>query len=308
MARINEIINISDKIHDLIFKDIVQVNHPSKIEPRVLEGFVDGKNQAHLTLVNGKITTKANLLSINPASIDVELMDDTFRPERDDRVVIVFDLHTYNRTFILQTALERKFFSKLSLKFLDPRFDKRYPFQLKDGLEFYIVPPKFYDLIKNKEVQIIRRIFVDEEGPDRKIAFKDAIYNGVNLNDPGFEKLDLNTDHLHPDFKVIFEKPSKSVSLKDISCGGLCVVLDEELFDNKGLILFKMEASSVNSSDPGINCNSLSLQLLGSIRGVNEVHNKHNIHIAFLKKLSKDFSGPIFSALERHCYHIKKTA
>jgi len=306
ITKTNEIIDISDRIHDMIYQDLVQVNHPYKIESRVLESYISGENQKNLILAHGEATTKASILKINQSSIVIELLKKSFKLEKDNRVLIVFNHPTYNKTFVLQTMVEKTVFSKCWLKYLDPRLYKRYKFQLKNDLKFYSVPSKIYNLIKNRQVQIIRQTLVDKEEQEKRLTLNDSIYSGVNLNDPNIENLDLDADNLHSDYRSLSEKPSKKASLKDISRGGLCIILDEEVYESEGLILVNIGIPSINSDDPQVVCNPLSLQLLGAIRGISKINSKYGVHIAFLKRLNADFSDAIFSVLEKYYDYIKE--
>ena len=306
ITKSNEIVDISNKIHDLIYRNLVQVNHPHKIEPRVLESYISGDNQKDLILTHGEATTKASILNINQNSIVVELLKESFKLGKNNRTLIVFNHPTYNKTFVIQAIVERTDFSKCWLKYLDPRFDNRYKFQLKNDLNFYSVPSIFYNFIKNRQVQIIRQTLIDKEEQEKRITLNDGIYSGVNLNDPNIENLDLDADNLHSDYRSMLEKPPKKASLKDISRGGSCIVLDEEPYESKGLILVNIETPSINFDDPKVVCNPLSLQLLGAIRGISKIDDKYGVHIAFLKRLNTDFSDIIFSALEKYDEHVKE--
>lgn len=302
----NEIIDISDSIHDIIYKRLVQVNHPHKIEPRVLESYISGENHKDLILAHGEATTKASIININSDFIVVDLLEGSFKLERNNRVLIVFNHPSYNTTFVLQTMVERTSFSECWLRYLDPRFEKRYKFQLKNELEFYCVPSEIYNLIKNRQVQLSRQTIMDKGDQEEKIIISDNIYSGINLRELNNKNLDLNTDNLHPEYSSLLEKPPKKASLKDISLGGLCIVVDEEPYEKEGLILVKVEIPPINSDNSAVVCNPLSLQLFGSIRGISKIDERYGVHIGFLKKLNAHSSDSNFSVAEKHYNQIKK--
>ena len=306
ITKSNEILDIGDKIHSIVYKRFVQVNHPHKIEPRVLESYISGENHKGLILAHGEATTKASIININSNFIVVDLLEGSFNLERNNRVLIVFNHPSYNTTFVLQTMVERTSFSECCLRYLDPRFEKRYKFQLKNELEFYCVPPEIYNLIKNRQVQLTRQTIVDKGDQEEKIIISDNICSGINLRELNNKNLDLNTDNLHPEYRSLLEKPSKKAFLKDISLGGLCIVVDEEPYEKEGLILVKEEIPPINSCNSAIVCNRLSLHLFGSIRGINKTGERYGVHIAFLKRLNAHFSDSHFSVAEKHYNHIKE--
>lgn len=306
ITKTNEIIDINDRIHDIVYKRLVQVNHPYKIEPRVLESYISGENQKDLILIHGEATTKVSIVNINHNSIVVELLENGFKVDRHDKVLVVFDHPSYNTAYALQTMVEKTVFSEYWLRYLDPRFEKRYKFQQKNELKFYCVPLEIYNLIKNRQVQLIRQTIVDKGDQEEKIIISDNIYSGINLRELNNENLDLNTDNFHSDYKSLLEKPPKKASLKDISLGGLCIVVDEEPYDNKGLILVKIEIPPINSDDSAVLCNPLSLLLFGSIKVISKTGKRYGIHIAFLKRLDAHFSDSHFSVAEKHYNHIKE--
>jgi hypothetical protein len=302
----NEILDIGDKIHSIVYKRFVQVNHPDKIESKVLESYIKGENRKNLILIHGKATTKGSIANIHHNTMVVESLEIDFRIEKGNKVLIVFNHPAYNTIFALQTMVERTNFSEYWLRYLDPRFEKRYTFQLKNEPEFHHVPLEIYNLIDNKEVQLTRQTIVDKGNQEEKIIISDTIYNGSNLRELNNKKIALNTDDFHPEYRSLLEKPSKKASLKNISLGGLCIVLDDETYENEGLVLVQVEIPPINSDDSAAVCNPLALHLFGSIRGISKTGERYGMHIAFLKRLDTHFADSHFNVAEKHYNQIKE--
>jgi hypothetical protein len=304
ITKSNEIIDIGDKIHSIVFKRFVQANHPRKIEPKVLESYIKGEN--NLILKHGETIKKGSVVKIDPTSMVVELPGNGIKMERNDKVLAVFDHPCYNTIFALQTMVERRSFSEYWLRYLDPRFEKRYTFHLKNEPEFLHVPNGIYNLIENKEGQLTRQAIVDKVNQEEKIIISDTIYNGSNLRVLNKENPPLITDNIHPDYRRLLERTFKKASFKNISLGGICIVVDDEPYENQGLILVKVEMPSIKSDSSTIVCNPLKLHLLGSIRGISKIGKRYGIHLAFLKRLDAHLADSHFSVAEKHYSHIKK--
>jgi hypothetical protein len=300
ITKVNEIIDVSDKIHELIYRDRILIRHPHAIEPRVLEGFLGSNNQENVVLVNGEVTTHATLLRVNDNSMVVKLCDESLRFDRHQSILAVFNHSAYDKIFLLQTTVEKIIFSEYWLKYIDPRFDKRYKFPLPTPVKFYLMPPTFYRLIKNREVQIIRHKIVQKEGDQEKVSVNDDVYHGINLNDSRLKDLELSTDNFHPDYKSLLARILREGTLKDISLGGVCLAVTEEPYQDSGLILLHLEISSHDAHTP-----TLSLKMLGAMRGISKKNEACGIHVAFLKRLDAHPSDFIFTKLEDHYSETK---
>jgi len=95
-----EIIDASEKIHEMIYKVVVQINDPRKMDKRVLESFVGEGSSQKVTLVKGDQSCKGDLLNTDPYSMSIDLPDEYFKILRNDRILVQFKHPTYDNHFV----------------------------------------------------------------------------------------------------------------------------------------------------------------------------------------------------------------
>ena len=197
-----EIIDASEKIHEMIYKVIVQVNDPRKMDKRVLESFVGEDSSQKVTLVKGDQSCKGDLLNTDPYSMSINLPDEYFEILRNDRILVQFKHPTYDKHFVIQVMVKKVYSSWVNVECQDPRYDQRYDFRLQSEIEFFELPHKFYNLIKKREVHIVREILYQTTGKGTPVhKCTEGIYSGLNLKSADLEELNLGEKYLHPDFR-----------------------------------------------------------------------------------------------------------
>jgi hypothetical protein len=88
--------------------------------------------------------------------------------------------------------------------------------------------------------------------------------------------------------------------LRDISQGGICILLDEKLYDKRNLLLVRFKTPSIENKDKEFCCNPLSFSLLGSVRSFSMAGRRQSLHVQFLKKLEESHLEDTFSTLEKY--------
>ena len=296
-----EIIDASEKIHEIIYKVIVQINDPRKMDKRILENFVGEGSSQRVTLVKGDQSCKGDLLNTDPYSMSISLPDDCFEIERDDKILMQFKHPTYDTCFVIQTIVKNVYSSWVNVECQDPRYDQRYNFKLQSEIEIFELPHKFYNLIKKRKVHIIREILYQATGKGKPVhVYTEGIYSGLNLKNGDLEGLNLGEKYLHPDLsRMLTTTPLKGV-LRNISQGGICILLDDKLYDRRNLLLIRLTTPLLEGINTALNCDSLSLSILGVIRSLSTIGRKHGLHIQYLKRLEVEHLDSTLSILEKN--------
>jgi len=88
--------------------------------------------------------------------------------------------------------------------------------------------------------------------------------------------------------------------LRDISQGGICILLDEKLYDKRNLLLVRFDTPQIENINKDLCCNPQSFSLIGSVRDFSIIGRKHSLHIQFLKKLEYNSTDDTLSTLEKY--------
>jgi hypothetical protein len=105
---------------------------------------------------------------------------------------------------------------------------------------------------------------------------------------------------LYPDYKKILDTTPLKGDLRDVSQGGICILVDEKLYDKRNLLLVRFKTSLIENKDKEFFCNPLSFSLLGSVRSCSMVGSRQSLHVQFLKKLEESHLEDTFSTLEKY--------
>lgn len=296
-----EIIDASEKIHEMIYKVIVQINDPRKMDKRILENFVGECSSQKVTLVKGDQSCKGDLLNTDPYSMSINLPDDYFKIERDDRILVQFKHPTYDKRFVIQTMVKKVYSSWVNVECQDPRYDKRYNFKLQSEIEIFELPHKFYNLIKERNVHIVREILYQTTGKGQPVhEYTEGIYSGLNLKNANLEELNLGEKYLYPDFRMVLTTTPLKGELRNISQGGICILLDDKFYDKRNLLLIRLTTPLLEGINTALNCDSLSLNIFGVIRSLSTIGRKHGLHIQYLKRLEVEHLDTTLSILEKN--------
>jgi hypothetical protein len=296
-----EIIDASEKIHEMIYKVIVQINDPRKMDKRVLESFVGEDSSQKVTLVKGGQSCKGDLLNADPHSMGINLPDEDFEILRNDRILVQFKHPTYDKYFVIQTMVKKVYSSWVNVECQDPRYDQRYDFKLQSEIEFIELPQEFYNLIKKRKVHIVREILYQKTSKGKPVhKYTEGIYSGLNLKNADLKELNLGEKYLHPDFRRVLTTTPLKGELRNISQGGICILLDDKIYEKRNLLLVRLTTPSLEGINTALNCDSLSLNILGVIRSFSTIGRKHGLHIQYLKRLEVEQLDNTLSILEKN--------
>lgn len=296
-----EIIDISERIHQILYKVIIQVNDPQKIDQRILKDFIGKDRTQKVTLLKGAQTCEGDLLAPYPHSMGIKLLDKDFELKRNDTILVQFKHPTYDQHFVIQAVVKKVYPSWITTECQDPRYDQRFNFRLQKEIEFFELPQIFYDLIKKREVHIIRETLHQTISEGKHLhRFIENVYSDIDLENINLNHLSLGEQHFYPDYKKMLATAPLKGELRDISRGGICLLLDDELYDKRNLLLVRFNTPLVENINPASSCYPLFFNLLGSIRNFSTIGRKHGLHIQFLKRLEDDFLDNTFSTLEKY--------
>jgi len=296
-----EIIDISERVHEIIFKVIIQINDPRKIDPRIHKDFIGKDRTKKVTLIKGNQTCQGDLLTPYPHSMAIKLLDKNFQLNPNDTILVQFTHPTYDQHFVIQAVVKKVYSSEVITECRDPRYDQRYNFRLQKKVELLELPHTFYDLIKKREVHIIREILHHTISKGKHLhQYRENIYSNINLENAHLEYLNLEQQYFHPSYKRLLDTTPLKGDLRDISRNGICILLDDELYDKRNFLLVKFTTPLVENINLALSCNPLSFNLLGSIRRVSTIGRKHGLHIQFLKRLEDEYLDNTLSILEKY--------
>ena len=296
-----EIIDIGDAIHEIVYKILIQVNDPRKIDPRILNDFTGENRTEKVKLIKGTQSCEGELLSLYPYSMGIKPLDKDFKLHRDDTILVQFKHSTYDQQFVIQAVVKKTYSSWANMECQDPRYDQRYSFRLQKEVEFYELPQTFYDLIKRRAVHIIREILhqTTDEGKEAH-KYIENIYSISDFDTANLKHSAPGEQYFHPDYKRISDTTPFKGDVRDISQGGICILLDEKLYDKRNLLLVRFDTPQIENINKDLCCNPQSFSLIGSVRDISIIGRKHSLHIQFLKKLEYNYLDDTFSTLEKY--------
>ncbi|MCK5186320.1 MAG: PilZ domain-containing protein, partial [Deltaproteobacteria bacterium] len=296
-----EIIDLGNKINEIIYKILIQVNDPKKIDPKILNDFVGENRTEKVRLIKGAETCEGEILTLYPYSMGIKPLDNDFKLNRDDNILVQFKHSRYEQQFVIQAVVKRMYSSWANMECQDPRDDQRYNFKLQEEVEFFELPQIFYDLIKKREVNIIRETLHQSLDEGKKAyQYIENIYPNSNLDIANLKHSSLDEQYFHTDYKRIFDTTPLKGDLRDVSQGGICILVDEKLYDKRNLLLVRFKTPSIENKDKEFCCNPLSFSLLGSVRSFSMVGRRQSLHVQFLKKLEESHLEDTFSTLEKY--------
>jgi hypothetical protein len=296
-----EIIDLGEKIHEIIYRVIVQINDPRKIDKRILKDFLGKGHTEKVKIIKGKQVCEGELLNLYPYSMGIKPLDKNFKLKRNDTILVQLKHPTYDQHFVMQAVVIKVFSSWVNAECQDPRYDKRYNFRLQSEIDFFVIPHTFYDLIKRGGVHIAREILhqvADKGGIVHSYA--ENIFSRSNSESDILKDVSKGQQHLHPEYKSLLTNTPLRGNLKDISQGGICILLNDKLYDKKNLLLARFATPPIENINPQLNCDPLFFNLLGAVRGFSTIGSRYGLHIQFLKRLEDDILDDTLSKLETY--------
>jgi hypothetical protein len=182
----------------------------------------------------------------------------------------------------------------------DPRYYRRYNFKLQQELECFQFPESFYAALKKRDAHVIREILHQPTSEGKYFyRYSEHIYSGWNKEGNHLEEDSVGPHRFYPEYtRIVATTPFKG-ELRDISQGGLCILLNEKLYNKRNLLLVRLTTPPLETIHPALSGLTLSCNLLASMRGVSTIGRKYGLHLQFLKRLEDNLVEDTLSALEK---------
>lgn len=201
-----------------------------------------------------------------------------------DMVIVGFP--TDKDDYIMQTVLHKSVTPVLSLKFLDPRIDKRYPVPANTTIYYRKIDHDVCWITDSK--YFMARNTGYRNGESRSMVIKETIGMSCGLNAKGGEEI----SYLDKEIEELKGNMLKA-DIENISVGG-CAIMAEDKDIKLGSLLFL--SLIIDIKDIKYKFNSLELLLFAVVRNVRPVEGGScNYGLKFVKRLDKD---PLHNFLE----------
>lgn len=268
---------------DSSFLNVTLINSPDKITKDVLNEFSSNSKPVNLiTLDKSKwVTTVINFdigfLYVNAPS--------GFKIYIGELVIVQFS--SENNDYIIQTVLHKYTVRKiyggpvvpvLSLRFLDPRIDKRYQLSANTDLNYKKIgsdacwlTESNYFLVRNTSYR---------NGENESLIINETIGKGRGLNSEGIEDI----SYLDKEMGELRENMQQA-EVADISIGGCAIIIDNDEDIKPGSLL--LMSIIIDKKDAKHILNKLELQLLGVVRNARPAEGaKHRFGVKFANKIN----------------------
>jgi hypothetical protein len=271
-----------------LFSTRVQVNSPYRIESALLQPFLNQDKK--MLLVPSRVGRMWASLTALHQNYLVAAADRTERLlEEKNRIVLVVFPVAPDHAYVLQTRVSKLYVDRVVLEYQDPRYEPRRRIPGCAPLTIRLLPPDIRTALEQDQVHLTRELRWEASDPA-------ALPEG-HLTD-----LLTTLDAAQPSGPEAFSTlPSWSGSLRDISCGGICVSLPgvpppaEAVIHRMLLLQIPLPLAPI---DPAGDPVALTLHLLGVIRATRTVPPARMLHIQFLERLPEE-CDTLFKQLER---------
>lgn len=269
---------------DTSFLNVTLINSPDKMMKDVLNEFSSNSKPINLiTLDKNKwVTTVINFdigfLYVNAPS--------GFKIYIGELVIVQFS--SENNDYIIQTVLHKYTVQKiyggsvvpvLSLRFLDPRIDKRYQLSANTVLNYKKIDSDVCWLTESNYFLVRNTSYRNGENED--LIINETIGKGCGLNSEGIEDisyLDKEMGELRGNMQ--------QAEVADISIGGCAIIIDDEDIKPGSLLLMSI---IIDKKDTKHILNKLELQLFGVVRNARPAEgSKQRFGVKFANKINND--------------------
>ncbi|RMF85459.1 MAG: hypothetical protein D6736_17255 [Nitrospinota bacterium] len=283
---ITMVVEIDAEIRTLLSTASVYIDSPRRIAPSLLQPFYTQSKQLFLIVTRHGRIVPASLDTWTQNRLVVDVRQSMPFLKTGDRVLIIFPVLP-DRQYVLQTWVEDRSFSRLTLRYQDPRYETRWQVELLEPVIVHQAPPEVASAVEQRRLRILRQMSFD---PDRL-----AEATGGYMTDTLCK---TSIPEPSPYMTFLQETPPLFCELKNISLGGLCLAVPPKE-EQSGIGMSRLV--SLHFSLPlwtdDAKPEMLSLTLLGAIRNVQTASRPWTLHIAFLKRLPTAFTS-LFERLE----------
>lgn len=280
---------------DTSFLNVTLINSPDKITKDVLNEFSSKSKPINLiTFDKSKwVTTVINFdigfLYVNAPS--------GFKIYIGELVIVQFS--SENNDYIIQTVLHKYTVQKiyggpvvpvLSLRFLDPRIDKRYQLSVNPVLNYKKIDSDVCWFTENNYFLVRNTSYRNGENED--LIINETIGKGRGLNSEGIEDI----SYLEKEMRELRENMQQA-EVADISIGGCAIIIDDEDIKPGSLLLLSI---IIDKKDTKYILNKLELQLVGVVRNTRPAEGaKQRFGVKFAIKIDNDSVKKLLEELDQ---------
>lgn len=279
---------VSDPNCSTVFSNKIQINSPYRLESTLLQAFL--ARDKKLLLVPSRVGKMwASLLSLHQNYL-VAAADRIERLlEEKNRIVLVVFPVTPERAYVLQTRVSKLYVDRVLLEYQDPRYETRHRILGCPPLTLRLLPSDLRTALEQEHFHLTRELRWAMPEPT---AFPEGHLTD-RLTVPGASSPST--------LEAFAALPAWSGSLRDLSCGGLCVSLPEAPPPGEDLLgrllLLEIPLPPV-PVEPDEEIVALTLHVLGVIHTQRAVAPAWLLHIKFLERLPEECEA-LFKRLER---------
>ena len=273
-------LDLGSNFHSLFYPTNRLIYSPHTIDTAQLQPFLDGTREVILVCTqNGKMLP-ATLQAVHSSYLIVDTPQSLFRRQRGDTVLVVFPVAPQQH-YVLQTSINKVYAFRLELEYRDPRYDVRHAIPLAAPVTLHQVPTTLITAIAQQQGHIVRQI---------TLTRRDAQGMANSVLTELFCPADSTASVASPatdDLPV-------ACALRDISLGGTCLTVGASAAPEvqpQQLVRLTIPLPCASRSMPYWSAVSLTLQLLGVVRGVSHAPAVKDLHIRFLKRLPPELDS-----------------
>ncbi len=264
-----------DLFTDNSFLNVTLINSPAKIHKDILNDFSSKSKLVNLiTLDKRKWTT--TIINFDNELLHV-MAPQGFKIYIGELVIVEFP--TDKDDYIIQVVLHKYVIPVLSLKFLDPRIDKRYPVPANTNIYYRKIDHDVCWITDSK--YFMSRNTGYRNGESRSMVIKETIGMICGLNAEGGEDI----SYLDKETEELMGNMLKA-DIKNISAGGCAIMVDDKDIKLGSLLFLSL---IIDIKDIKYKFNSLELLLFAVVRNIRPVEGGIcNYGLKFVKHLDKE--------------------
>jgi len=273
-------LDLSSDFHSLFYPTNRLIYSPHTIKPTLLQPFLEGTREVLLVCTQNGKTLPATLQAVHSSYLIVDTPQSLFRRQRGDTVLVVFPVAPQQH-YVLQTSIHKVYAFRLELEYRDPRYDVRHTIPLTAPVTLHQVPTTLITAIAQQQGHIVRQITLTRRDAQ-------GMANSV------LTELFCPADSAESVASPPADAPPLACALRDISLGGACLTVGASETPDvlpQQLVRLTIPLPSASRSMPYWAAVSLTLQLLGVVRGTSNAPATKDLHIRFLKRLPPELDS-----------------
>jgi len=277
--------DISADVHELLHATHRLIYSPHTIASAQLQPFLHGQKEVRLVFAQNGKSLPATLQILHSSYLIVDTKQSVFRRKPGETVLVVFPI-TPQQSYVLQTTIHNVYAFRLELEYRDPRYGVRHVITATAPVTVQPVPALFTALTQ-QQGRVMRHVSLT---PRTTQGTAESLIADL-----------FCAPETRASRDSVLTEPSVLVgTLRDISLGGVCLVLDmpqtTDLLATK-LIQLRIPLPRASQALPEWKAVALTLQVLGMVCGVSQTSMAKALHIRFMKRLFPEV-GTLFWHLE----------